>query len=924
MELYETVSLQDCAYILPSLEQKFKLSVDIGSPSSFTKELEELSALSDAISFLPPLEERFKLSKVVTTESEFSIGICETVELKDFVSVEGLFSEVVSLTDKYRLKPLRIVRREYPSLGDVLYAEGYHLPHYLLIQDILATISHVPCGGELSVGDLLVTLRRQFEEVVLEDRLYLDGVIPSLYTERFALSDNLAKEKVCFLHLAEEASLSSLRDEVHVFREETRILDKIKPQPILEGTYKLSGKVFIYGTYEPIENAVVHIISVEPRQNITYTRTDECGYYLFLGVPPGEYLLVALKEGYTVSIARLIIDSDYRQDFILYPLDPLFTIEKIYNKHGNIVKLYALYDEVDDFGYRVVTCIIFFGDLYGTCHSSYDFLPGYVEPASENTTISLEDFFNLGKQGLFDYDEEIHEEDNKIVFYFRTPPGDIDGFIFKIRFPASITGKLKLVLGEGEPSGLPPSIPSPDSPYKDIPEPGDVYYDNPNGETWRSDRGRPRRDRGSWGGPGESNPSADVPSPGLLPSPPEHPYYSHEPPAEDLVVTEEISLSYIPPPPYIHLSETLRTRASLPPDFKPLPPIPTFSHSESEELELSEIVVPIYTPPPPSPPRIFLSEKIRLSDSPPIPRPTTSIRLPQIVEIRDEFAELKWITVIGRCIDIYGNPVPYANVFVYELINCIERLFLTTKADEDGFYIFSVPAYMRYRVKWTARGLSLVEGIICAGDKDIVEERARIAMESESLVESGDTFFYETIFVFSALSPVEGGKIYGYVYDSRTLEKIEGAVITARKGEEQYADISDENGYYEITVPRGKYTLTAEKPGYRKKEYSVEISSNWHQDIYLDPVVMTIYVYDAVDSKPKPKPIANARVVSSAGEYYTDENGVAQIYVTPGETVRIEKAKYKTLEIEAVEGERTVFMHPAYRYLRLDERVRLR
>jgi len=279
------------------------------------------------------------------------------------------------------------------------------------------------------------------------------------------------------------------------------------------------------------------------------------------------------------------------------------------------------------------------------------------------------------------------------------------------------------------------------------------------------------------------------------------------------------------------------------------------------------------------------------------------------------------ITIIGRCIDICGNPVPNASVVAVEKET--GKVISQTKSDSSGFYLIQVPSELEYRIYWSAPGYYTIQGYVKAGNKDIIDDRARIGIESELLLISGTTFYYEAIFVFWSLVHSEGGKIYGYVYNSVTKEPIPDAIVWINDGE--FIAVTDENGYYEQIVPPGHYKLYATAKGYkRSKVYEGDIYSNWRQDIYLDPAQMTIYVYDAINSKPKPKPIENARIISLGKEYYTDKNGRAEVYVTPGETITIEKARYKTIQIKAVEGEKTVFMHPTYKYIRLEERLRLK
>jgi len=83
------------------------------------------------------------------------------------------------------------------------------------------------------------------------------------------------------------------------------------------------------------------------------------------------------------------------------------------------------------------------------------------------------------------------------------------------------------------------------------------------------------------------------------------------------------------------------------------------------------------------------------------------------------------------------------------------------------------------------------------------------------------------------------------------------------------------------------------------------------------PALMIIRLYDAPRSGISvKKPISGAVIRYSGGEFYTDENGVAELYVIPGEIIQIEKLGYKTITIETVKGEKVVYMHPSFTYTR--------
>ena len=703
--------------------------------------------------------------------------------------------------------------------------------HRLLPLSSLETPASFHTQELLSLTDAVEAFIPYYEEICLQDKIKL--AIPLYVAE-----------------LAESLSLSDISGFKYAYGETLGLIDLVRVQHTLEGAYKLDGYIYQSASpEEPLAGATVHLCSLEPRKNITYTHTDEDGYYYFLGVPPGEYVLIALKEGYTVTIARISVYSDCYQNFVIYPITVWCFIERICNQFGHIVKIYGIDDEVRD-GIRTVTALLLFGDLYGKCTKSASSIEGGIIPL-EGASISLVDFPGLDKQGLFEENEEIRQEGEEIHFKCDIRPGDFEAFAFTISGPAEKDLKFKFFLGNIKK----PSFSGGYS-HRDVsppPGPREYYYWTP--ADWEREKAETRcTDRkvypGSRGGSGAAPPGGDTSS-----------WYGTK---------NKIT---------IRLKEQIRLRYACCLWQYPLPPTPGSpgGGESGDTVGWLHLIDKVEFPPP--------------------------------------------ISIIGRTVDIYGNPVPNANVIAVEKET--GKVISQTKSDEDGFYLIQVPSELEYRIYWSAPGYYTIQGYVFAGNKDIIDDRARIGIESELLLLSGTTFYYEAIFVFWSLVHSEGGKIYGYVYNSVTNEPIPDAIIWINDGE--FIAVTDENGYYEQIVPPGHYKLYATARGYAKsKVYEGDIHSNWRQDIYLDPAQMTIYVYDAINSKPKPKPIENARIISLGEEYYTDENGKAEVYVIPGETITIEKARYKSIQIKAVEGERTVFMHPTYKYIRLEERLRLK
>ena len=207
------------------------------------------------------------------------------------------------------------------------------------------------------------------------------------------------------------------------------------------------------------------------------------------------------------------------------------------------------------------------------------------------------------------------------------------------------------------------------------------------------------------------------------------------------------------------------------------------------------------------------------------------------------------ITFTGRVVlapDVPGiEPLPIADATVVVYYAGTDIIVAKTKTDSDGFYrITDLPSEKEYELKIFKDGYISVTGRVFAHDKDIVEERARMAIESETYAVAGESYYYEVVISFPWLFPVpEGGRIYGYIYNRKTLERIEDVLVTAVNVDtgNEYYTLSDENGNYSIFVERGNYKLSATKFGFHPSEvFHGTISSNWNQNIPLDPIIKAV------------------------------------------------------------------------------------
>ena len=88
------------------------------------------------------------------------------------------------------------------------------------------------------------------------------------------------------------------------------------------------------------------------------------------------------------------------------------------------------------------------------------------------------------------------------------------------------------------------------------------------------------------------------------------------------------------------------------------------------------------------------------------------------------------------------------------------------------------------------------------------------------------------------LNSVGGGRISGYIYGftiDNTLVPLSWASITALENGEIVDIAYSKNGFYEMCLPEGSFTLIVEHPGYKQKNVTITVSNG--ADISLDFVL---------------------------------------------------------------------------------------
>ena len=687
-------------------------------------------------------------------------------------------------------------------------------------------------------------------EKVAEEKLTTEYSVEWVCYEELPLTEQTFKTTIVNEIISLEDSLP-VADQVSqakwTLNEFMRLFEvKMTAMQLIEGQYvELVGQLFAPGSEVPVPGAVVHIYDLNNRVNLPeyITTTDEEGFFK-LKLPIGEYILVATKQGYSLGwvyfVVRPILEEQNTTIFIA-PLSPGNCVEKIFSAKGFMYKVYS-YNKYEDPSKtkEIIEGILVIGDPYNWASNSDEFsTDGTLEAITPGATLELVDLPEVGITGFFDSGETVERVGDNVIYFTTTlRKGDFDCFGFRIMYPK---GRLPLIrLKIGTDIVFKDDEP-PDPPKDDIEKLKDAEDKN-NSE---SNNNRRRGDGGGrpWIG-----------------------WYSCW------------SRGWI----LRHWDVCLGLGIKLYPQL-------FTKYEEHLMMDLKGDIIRLYERP--FEKYLHLSDSLKVEEGYLYPGYMLFSDKITLKELEVYFPANP--SIMGVVTDEQGNPIEGAKVYVFYAGTDI--LVASTATDENGFYRVDVPSEKEYDVIIVKEGRISGKVLVSVRESDVIDDRCRAYLDSEGFVRAGDRWYYVAV-----LRLAEGGKIYGYVYNRKTLEPVPNVKVIAKLGQYENYGISDENGYYEIFVPRGEWELEARKPGFKPaKGLKAVIQSNYRQDIYLDPATITGYVWDAVESSSTGirKPIAGAKVRIGDSETTTDEKGYFTLETVEGEQeIVIEAPRYKTLK----------------------------
>jgi hypothetical protein len=689
-----------------------------------------------------------------------------------------------------------VLPAEILSLSDSLSTTTIiYLSETLPLSDAIIQNVKIPLSETLPLSDTVL----KNDQRILDETILLDDITKydSLWVlprreEALSLSDAVSIQKVKVLELTETLSLSDVTKQNPALFDTVKLYDSVQVKQIPPAPVTINGAVWTFGSSEhPEPGVTVHLIRVSPRENLRdyTTKTDENGYFEMNWVPVDEYVIVAAKKGFTLGWTRINLAEDTSFELHIMPLSDEHIIERVYNKYGHVYKMYTFktQETVDK---RRIWGIFVFGDLYDASAIEPVGANGCLKVDYPGMFITLLPTQHLDNQAFFDVGDTITQESaTKISWTASLNRRDFDGFTFYVEGPKA-TLKSKVEIGE---KPVIPEIPIPDPPTPPA--------------------GMPPSSSGNFSAGG--NPSYISPIPAPYYNPPKKP---------------------VPGKYYVGLTERLPLFAQLLTKKGNI-----WMLDLKERLPLAAGVNLHY---------IEFFESIGLSDQLSAEKlGHKELFLAEVLNLTDIVVFPPLLSLTGQV--VVGNPIPGGMSFIPLVGVTVVAYYKGTLievgrdvTDDNGFYrITGLPSHMEYDIYMFKEGYTTVKGRVYASDKDLIEERARIAIESEFFAEAGTTYYYEAIISFPWLLPVTGGPIYGYIYNRKSLAKINRALATAKNVAtlEEYIGESDDTGFYKIVVPPGLYQLSAAKLGFRPSEvYGGTIASGWNQNIPLDPILPSI------------------------------------------------------------------------------------
>lgn len=214
-----------------------------------------------------------------------------------------------------------------------------------------------------------------------------------------------------------------------------------------------------------------------------------------------------------------------------------------------------------------------------------------------------------------------------------------------------------------------------------------------------------------------------------------------------------------------------------------------------------------------------------------------------------------------------------------------------------------------------------VRGSFLAGSRDIIERRVTSIYESDTYRGEYGELYFDILEILPALDAVGGDevRIYGRIYDKDTGDGLNYALVEVYEGQYDLLDLDTYNGvvrssfsssnaagngYYEVWLPKGQYSLRVKKDGYKPSDlYYPNIQSGYALSIPLRKAVLSGGIYDALAySAGVLKPLEGAIVtILGTDRYVTDATG--QYYINApsaaslaGLVMYIECPGYQTMQ----------------------------
>ncbi len=595
---------------------------------------------------------------------------------------------------------------------------------------------------------------------------------------------------------------------------------------------------------------------VLPRGNApAYTGvTAADGYFEIVDLPEGVYTIVSMKQGYSHGFFKLDLNAETKDDPIvltMYPIRPWEYVERVYNKLGNMFKVYFYSDGISDIEYktgvhRVVEGFLVFGDLYNTAagtlegykdeegnplpgapavpaggkirsdgklHCMDEYTVGWLDilPFPYTGSISA---FERGEPDDPDNETLTLDIDRKVIEWKSAiTMGEFDGFAFRYVFPRNMTGVLYFSLGA--PLVVPgeDEITNPETPSETI----DTSETSPSsGGDGSGGDGSGGDGSGGWSGGGWSGWHWN-------------PWWTWRP-----------STSY-----------TQTDRIYVKDD--------TFSACVSENFDELE----------PAPKRCFMPfYNVHYSQDPMRTPPTVSLTGivlgTRIDHFRDEETGYEW------SVTLYDAPIEGANITIRAVRN--GKIVGRAASDAGGFWVVGgLPSELEYEIYVTDIKNEFYSTVskVQVHDKDVIDDRVRVLLEGEIFgKETGIGYeYYEAKIIIPPLNVrlEDDGRIYGLVRDVHTKQPIVGAIVRAIPGHLTQEEIDNytgaemyvfttyqrddvDDGFYEIYLPCGDYTLQAFATGYDDSQiYHGTVQAGWHQIIEMEGTTITGMVYDGPD-----------------------------------------------------------------------------